>query len=86
MLSFIVSPFLFITLLYHIKNNVDFVNYIKLVLNTIKMVKLSEILRKNQSPITDLDVYNILKQYKLISFWTEELNKTNKSKDKQSIM
>lgn len=71
------------TQLYHIKNNVDFVNYIKACAQHYKNGKAIRNPKKKSIPITDLDVYNILKQYKLISFWTEELNKTNKSKDKQ---
>lgn len=71
------------TQLYHIKNNIDFANYIRACARHYKNGKAIKNPKKKSIPITDLDVYNILKQYELISFWTEELNKNDKSKDKQ---
>lgn len=71
------------TQLYHIKNNVDFVNYIKACAQHYKNGKAIKNPKKKSIPITDLDVYNILKQYNLISFWSEEINKNDNSKTKQ---
>ena len=51
------------TQLYHIKSNVDFANYIKVCAQHYKNGKAIRNPKKKSIPITDLDVYNILKQY-----------------------
>lgn len=71
------------TQLFHINNNSDFANYIRACARHYKNGKAIKNPNKKSIPITDLDVYNILKQYDIISFWSEEINNNDNSKIKQ---